>query len=65
MLTVIAMLLGLGLLITSQVSVLSAELPAYQSTIRAKIQGLGQQMDRLPAATDVDADTEEQEGLAA
>ncbi|AFU47637.1 nifR3 family TIM-barrel protein [Acidovorax sp. KKS102] len=26
---------------------------------------LGQQMDRLPAATDVDADTEEQEGLAA
>ena len=45
MLTVIAMLLGLGLLITSQVSVLSAELPAYQSTIRAKIQGLGQQME--------------------
>ena len=44
MLTVIAMLLGLGLLITSQVSVLSAELPAYQSTIRMKIAELGQQM---------------------
>ena len=29
------------------------------------LDALGQQMDRLPAATDVDADTEEQEGLAA
>lgn len=45
MLTVIAMLLGLGLLITSQVSVLSAELPAYQSTIRTKIAALGQSME--------------------
>ncbi|WP_410219307.1 AI-2E family transporter [Paracoccus sp. (in: a-proteobacteria)] len=45
MLTMIALLLGLGLLITSQVSVLSAELPAYQSTIRSKISSLGQQMD--------------------
>ena len=45
MLTVIALLLGLGLLIASQVSVLSAELPAYQSTIRAKIASLGDQME--------------------
>lgn len=45
MLTVIAMLLGLGLLITSQVSVLSAELPAYQSTIRSKISALGQTVE--------------------
>ncbi|SNR61480.1 AI-2E family transporter [Paracoccus sediminis] len=45
MLAVIAALLGLGLLITSQVSVLSAELPAYQSTIRSKIAGLGQQIE--------------------
>ncbi|CAM3405095.1 AI-2E family transporter [Paracoccus nototheniae] len=45
MLTVIAALLGLGLLIASQVSVLSAELPAYQSTIRAKIASLGDQME--------------------
>lgn len=45
MLTVIALLLGLGLLITSQVSTLSAELPAYQSTIRAKIAALGQSME--------------------
>ncbi|WP_342720786.1 tRNA dihydrouridine synthase DusB [Acidovorax sp. FHTAMBA] len=29
------------------------------------LDALGQQMDRLPAAADVDADTEEQEGLAA
>jgi len=29
------------------------------------LDALGQKMDRLPAATDVDADTEEQEGLAA
>ena len=29
------------------------------------LDALGQQMDRLPVATDVDADTEEQEGLAA
>ena len=29
------------------------------------LDALGQQMDRLPAATDVDADTEEQEGLVA
>ena len=29
------------------------------------LDALGKQMDRLPAATDVDADTEEQEGLAA
>ena len=29
------------------------------------LDALGQQMDRLPAATDVDADTQEQEGLAA
>lgn len=45
MLTVIAMLLGLGLLIASQVSVLSAELPAYQSTIRAKIAALGDRVE--------------------
>lgn len=45
MLAVIALLAGLGLLIASQVSVLSAELPAYQSTIRSKIAGLGQQME--------------------
>lgn len=45
MLAVIAVLLAMGLLIASQVSVLSAELPAYQSTIRAKIATLGQSME--------------------
>ena len=29
------------------------------------LEALGQQMDRLPAATAVDADTQEQEGMAA
>lgn len=45
MLALMAFLAGLALLIASQVSVLSAELPAYQSTIRMKIAELGQQME--------------------
>ena len=44
LLTVIALLLGLGLVIGSQLRILSAELPTYQSTIRAKIEALGEQM---------------------
>lgn len=42
---------GLGLLVGSQVRMLSAQLPTYQSTIRAKIDDLGQQM-RAPGVFD-------------
>lgn len=44
MLTVVTLIAGLGLLIGSQVRLLSAELPTYQSTIRTKIDDLGQRM---------------------
>lgn len=44
LLTVVTFLLMLGLVIGSQVRTLSAELPAYQSTIRTKIADLGASM---------------------
>lgn len=40
MATVLAVLAGLGALLTSQVRALSAELPTYQSTIRGKLEDL-------------------------
>jgi len=45
-LTLISGLVGLGMLVTSQLSTLSAELPAYQTTIRQKIRDLGDAMER-------------------
>ena len=42
---------GLGLLVGSQVRMLGAQLPIYQSTIRAKIDDLGRQM-RAPGVFD-------------
>lgn len=42
--TVVALIAALGLLIGSQVRMLSSELPSYQNTIRAKINDLGQRM---------------------
>lgn len=42
---VLAVLGGLGTLVAVQVRSLSAELPTYQSTIRAKIKDLGAQME--------------------
>lgn len=44
MLTVGTLLAGLGLLVGSQLKALSAELPTYQSTIRTKIDAIGQQI---------------------
>lgn len=44
MLTVGLFIAALGLLVTSQVRTLSAELPTYQSTIRTKIESLATQM---------------------
>ena len=43
---VLAVLAGLGTLVTAQVRTLSAELPRYQTTIREKIQDLGARMER-------------------
>ncbi len=45
MLLVLAVLGGLGMLVAMQVTTLSQELPTYQSTIRAKIESLGAQME--------------------
>ena len=42
---VLAVLGGLGTLVAVQVQSLSAQLPTYQSTIRAKIKDLGAQME--------------------
>ncbi len=44
MLTVGVFIAGLALLVTSQVRTISAELPTYQTTIRAKISDLASQM---------------------
>lgn len=44
MLTLGMLLAGLGVLVGSQLRTLSAQLPTYQSTIRAKIDDLGKQM---------------------
>ena len=44
LLTVVALLAGLGLVIGLQLRILSAELPTYQSTIRDKIGDLGERM---------------------
>ena len=45
-LTLMAVLVGLGMLVTSQLRTLSAELPAYQTTIRQKIRDLGESIQR-------------------
>jgi len=45
-LTLAMVLIALGLLVTSQVRTLSAELPTYQTTIRQKIRDLGESIRR-------------------
>lgn len=44
LMSVMTLILGLGLLVGTQVRSLSADLPNYQSTIRAKIEDLGKEM---------------------
>ena len=44
MATVVTVILGLGLLVGSQVRLLAVQLPTYQSTVRSKIDDLGDSM---------------------
>jgi len=44
MATVVTLILGLGLLVGSQVRLLAVQLPTYQSTVRTKIDDLGETM---------------------